>query len=118
MVDAVVNNTPQALQKFTARIAEMIPGGVVPDLLRERDRGGTEETVAAGFRLLVHNQLSFISTVNTLFSNFARPGERAASEVGNPTCRRRVPICTTSSSPFLNRPTSPFAAKGSCRRTS
>ena len=32
-------------------------------------------------------------------------------------CRRRVPMVTTSSSPFLNKPTSPFAAKGSRSRT-
>src|SRR5258707_14292399 len=55
MVDAVVDDAPQSLQELDPRIAKVIPGGVVPDLLRDRDRGGTEETAAAGgFRLIVH----------------------------------------------------------------
>jgi 2-C-methyl-D-erythritol 2,4-cyclodiphosphate synthase len=33
---------------------------------------------------------------------------KAAMEVGRPMCRRSVPISTTSSSPFLKSPTSPF----------
>jgi len=53
---------------------------------------------------------------NSIFQLCAA-GERPAIEVGNPMCRRSVPISTTSSSPFLNSPTSPFAANGSCSRT-
>ena len=55
---------------------------------------------------------------NSILQLCACSGESAAIDVGRPMCRRSVPISTTSSSPFLNSPTSPLAANGSCSRTS
>ncbi len=92
------------------------------DLRRRRRRRRSSLAHAArmlsGALLFVHCQPSFISTVNILFCNEARVGVSAAMEVGSPMWRRSVPISTTSSSPFLNSPISPFTANGSRSRTS
>src|SRR5580704_1557858 len=113
VIDAVVDHAAHALQKLDARVAEMVLGGVGQGLPEEGLHIQTVEAArSVNICLFVwHNQFSLISTVNILFSNFACAGERAAMDVGRPMCRRRVPICTTNSSPFLNNPTSPFMAK-------
>src|SRR5580658_6919893 len=126
MRDAVVDQAADALQKLDARVAEVIVSGFGPQALQHWDRGGADKTSGLMATLLMgallmsrprasllfHSQLSFISTVSTRLSNLARLGERPAIETGKPMCRRSVPISTTSSSPFLNNPTSPFIAKG------
>src|SRR5580658_434892 len=121
MRDAVVDQAADALQKLDARVAEVIVGGFGPQTFQHGDRGGADKTSGLMGALLLrmpcasllfHSQLSFISTVNIRLSNLARLGERPAMETGRPICRRSVPISTTSSSPFLNSPTSPFIAKG------
>src|SRR5262249_1730204 len=56
---------------------------------------------------------SFFSTVRPRSSNLALAGVNVAMVRGKPIWRRSVPTSTTSSSPFLKRPTSPFAANGS-----
>src|ERR1700679_1156353 len=127
MRNAVVDQTADALQKLDARVAEVIVRRSGPQMFQHGDRGVADKTSALMGALvmgmpctsrLFHNQISFISTVRTLLSNLARLGERPAIETGKPMCRRSVPISTTSSSPFLNRPTSPFTAKGNCSFTS
>src|SRR5208283_4987326 len=110
-----------ALQELHARRAEVIACLGRPQLFQERHRHVAHEAAVPGSLcacaggLVVafsHLQLSFISTVRIRFSSLARVGARPAIEVGRPMCRRSVPISTTSSSPFLNNPTSPLAAKG------
>src|ERR1044071_5104137 len=103
----------------------MVFGGIRPHAFEQRDRGGADEAsvlMKRGRRgrsgLLFHNHLSFNSTVKTLFSNLAGLGDSVAMDMGSPMWRRRVPISTTSSSPFLKSPTSPLTANGSCKRTS
>ena len=59
-----------------------------------------------------------LAHVMKVVQKVARAGMSEAIEVGSPMWRRKVPISTTSSSPFLNSPTSPLAAKGRRRRTS
>src|ERR1017187_2278320 len=122
VVDAVVDEASHAFQKLHARVLEVPAAGLRQTLLDHR-QDSTKQ--AAGVRrpcvgglLLFHIHVSFISTVRILFSNVARLGERAAIETGRPMCRRSVPISTTSSSPFLKRPTSPLTANGSRRRIS
>ena len=118
MRNAVVDQAADPLQKLDARVTEVIVGGFGPQALQHGNRGGADETsrlMGVGLAspcMLFHGQLSFISTVRTWFSNLARLGERPAMETGRPMCRRSVPISTTSSSPFLNKPTSPLTAKG------
>src|ERR1039458_4590429 len=109
VADAVVDHAAHAFQKLHARVAEMVLGGVGPGLPEERLHIQTVEAARSVnvWFFVWHNQFCLISTVNTLFSNFACAGVRAAMEVGRPMCRRRVPIWTTNSSPFLNSPTSP-----------
>src|SRR5262249_38497987 len=122
--DAVVDEAADAFQELDPGVAEMVARGVRPHPLQNRDRRSAKKAAGVGRRRrgriggFFHFQLSFISTVRTLFSNLARLGERPAIEVGRPMWRRSVPTCTTNSSPFLNSPTSPLAANGNCRRTS
>jgi hypothetical protein len=135
MLDARVQHTPHPFEHFDTGAAEMLAGVFRPDMIEEGldlGRCDVAKETAVGMPrramlrralLFVHitflsDQPSFISTVNILFCNEARVGVRAAMEVGNPMWRRNVPISTTSSSPFLNSPTSPFIANGSRRRTS
>src|ERR1035437_282217 len=120
--DAVVNEASHAFQKLHVRVSEVPAAGLRPALLDHRQNAakkaaGVRRPGVGGF-LLFHIHVSFISTVRILFSNVARLGERAAIESGRPMCRRSVPISTTSSSPFLKRPTSPLTANGSRRRIS
>src|ERR1700751_2484633 len=68
--------------------------------------------------LLFAHCASFISTVRIRFSSRARVGTSVVIERGRPMWRRSVPISTTSSSPFLNNPTSPLVANGKRSRTS
>src|ERR1700733_11498377 len=131
MVNSSVQHTPHPLQHFEASVAEMLARVLRPNVIYEcldLWRGYVTEEATVGILvrralLFVHitflsTQASFISTVNILFCNEARVGVSAAMDVGSPIWRRSVPICTTSSSPFLNKPISPFTATVSRSRTS
>ena len=137
VLDARIQHASHPFEHFDTGVAEMLARVWGPDVIEESlDLGRcdiAEKTavgvpgravLVSGALLFVHFQFpfdrqgSFISTVNILFCNEARVGVSAAMEVGSPMWRRNVPISTTSSSPFLNSPTSPFIANGSRSRTS
>ena len=60
---------------------------------------------------------SLMRIVSLSPSRVAFEGIKADMLLGRPMCRRKVPICTTSSSPFLKSPTSPFRMNGIFRTT-
>src|ERR1035438_6091696 len=114
-IDLFVDQAAQSFPEFHTGIVEVIfrrlgPAG--PERIRNPRAGAMAEATFTRLLLFTHT-ISLISTVRIFFSNRAFDGVSEAMLVGSPMCRRRVPISTTSSSPFLNNPTSPFAAKGS-----
>src|SRR5574340_652046 len=75
--DPVVDDAADPAQKFDPRGAEMVAGRIRPYIAHQRPQIQAEEAARAlGSRLaFVHSPASLISTVNILFSNFARAGE-------------------------------------------
>src|SRR5277367_6233433 len=113
MIDLRVQHTADAFQHLDPGVAEVRARMFGPDMIDEcpnlRRSHLAEETAIMDMLMLmrrallfVHFQPSLSSTVNILFCSDARVGMSAAIDVGNPMCRRSVPISTTSSSPFLN----------------
>src|SRR5258708_3657826 len=125
MFDARVQERPKTFKDFHAGRLEMTArffGGTEPpeNVTQGRACALTETRITDGFWgfLFIIHTGSCSSTTNVPSSKRARTGDRPAMDCGKPTCRRTVPTSITSSSPFLNNPTSPLAANGAWIRTS
>lgn len=122
-VDSMIDYCADSAQELDARFPKMLASrfwrgnriryGLQREANEIADRVDmrSSATSARSLRCFAHT-FSPSSTISLRFSSLARSGCKPAIVVGNPTWRRMVPTSITSSSPFLNTPTSPFSAKG------
>src|SRR5579862_2490453 len=126
-LDAVINHRANPLEELDAGICEVF-SNVFRDAKRlaelVQDLPAQAALLTGAFACLLPRCFlcahcaSFISTVSSRFSSFAPAGTSVAIDRGKPMWRRSVPTSTTSSSPFLNSPISPFVVNGNRSRTS